>query len=47
VFNKKTLCIEESVHVMFDESNSLTENDTQEEDFELARSCEKGLGVHT
>ena len=36
VFNKKTLCVEESVHVLFDESNSLSENDVQDEDFELA-----------
>jgi len=27
VFNKRTLCVEESVHVLFDESNSLVEND--------------------
>jgi len=35
VFNKRTLCVEESVHVLFDESNSLIENDVQDEDFEL------------
>ena len=35
MFNKITLCIEESVHVLFDESNSLSENDAQEEEFEL------------
>jgi len=35
VFNKRTLCVEESVHVLFDESNSLSENDAQDEDFEL------------
>ena len=35
VFNKRTLCVEESVHVLFDESNSLVEHDTQEDDFEL------------
>jgi len=35
VFNKRTLCDEESVHVLFDESNSLSENDVQDEDFEL------------
>ena len=35
VFNKRTLCVEESVHVLFDESNSLNENDAQEEDFDL------------
>ena len=32
---KKPLCVEESVHVLFDESNSLSENDVQDEDFEL------------
>ena len=35
VFNKRTLCVEESVHVLFDESNSLSENAAQEEEFEL------------
>jgi len=27
VFNKQTLCVEESVHVLFDETNSLVEID--------------------
>jgi len=35
VFNKKTLCVEESVHVLFDESNSLIEDDAQDDEFEL------------
>jgi len=35
VFNKRTLCVEESVHILFDESNSLIENGVQDEDFEL------------
>ena len=35
VFNKRTLCVEDSVHVLFDESNSLTENNVQDEDVEL------------
>jgi len=35
VFNKRTSCVEESVHVLFDESNSLIENDAQDEEFEL------------
>ena len=35
VFNKRTLCVEESVHVLFHETNSLIEHDTQEEEFEL------------
>jgi len=35
VFNKRTLCVEESVHVLFDESNSLVEHDVQDEEFKL------------
>jgi len=35
VFNKRTSCVEESVHVLFDEFNSLVVNNIQEEDFEL------------
>jgi len=35
VFNKRTLCVEESVHVFFDETNPLVENDAQDDDFEL------------
>jgi len=35
VFNKRTLCIEESVHVLFDETNSLVEIDAQDDDFKL------------
>ena len=35
VLNKRTLCVEESVHVLFDETNSLAENNAQEDDFEL------------
>ena len=35
MFNKRTLCVEESVHVLFDESNSLIEDDAQDDDFEL------------
>jgi len=35
VFNKQTLCVEESVHVFFDESNSLFESDAQDEECEL------------
>ena len=34
-FNKRTFCVEESVHVLFDENNSLIEHDTQDEEFEL------------
>jgi len=35
VFNKQTLYVEESVHVLFDETNSLIEHDAQHEEFEL------------
>ena len=35
VFNKRTLCVEERVHVFFDESNSLNESNAQDEEFEL------------
>ena len=35
VLNKITLCVEESVYVLFDESNTLDENDAQEEELEL------------
>ena len=35
VFNKRTLCVQESVHVLFDETNSLIEHDAQDEEFEL------------
>jgi len=33
--SKEILCVEESVHVLFDESNSLVENNAQDEDVEL------------
>ena len=32
VFNKRTLCFEKSVHVLFDETNSLVEIDAQDDD---------------
>ena len=35
MFNKRTLCVEKSVHVLFDKSNCLIENDAQDENFEL------------
>ena len=35
VFNKRTLSVKESVHILFDETNSLVENDAQYEDFEF------------
>jgi len=34
VFNKQTLCVEESVHVLLDETNSLIERDAQDEEYE-------------
>ena len=33
--SKQILCVEESVHVLIDETNSLIENDAQNEEFEL------------
>ena len=35
MFNKRTLCVEESVRVLFDEINSLVANDAQDEEYEL------------
>jgi len=35
VFNKRTLCVEESVHVLFDVINSLVKHDAQDEEYEL------------
>jgi len=35
VFNRRTLCVEKSVNVLFDKSNSLIEDDAQDDDFEL------------
>jgi len=35
VFNKRTLCVEESAHVLFNETNSLFENDAHDEEYEL------------
>jgi len=37
---------EESVHVLFDESNSLVENDAQDEDFELGLAKKDLLSTH-
>jgi len=42
VFNKRTMCIKESVHVPFDETNCLIEHNTQDEEFELGL-VRKGL----
>jgi len=35
VFNKRTLCVAESVHVLFDKSHSLIEDVAQDDDFKL------------
>jgi len=35
VFNERTLCVEEGVHELFDETNSVVEHDTHNEEFEL------------
>jgi len=46
VFNNRTLCVEESVHVLFDEFNSLIENDAQDENFELGLAKKDFLPTH-
>jgi len=46
VFNKRTLYVEESVHILFDESNSLVENEAQDEDFELGLAKKDSLPIH-
>jgi len=46
VFNKRTLCVEKSVHVLFDKSNSLIENGAQDEDFELGLAKKDCLPNH-
>jgi len=46
VFNKRTLCVGESVHVLFDESNSLVENYAQDEGFELGLAKKDFLPTH-
>ena len=33
--SKQILCVEKSVHVLIDETNSLIENDAQDKEFEL------------
>jgi len=44
--SKRILCIEESVHVLFSETNSLNENDAQDEDFELGLAGKDLLLLH-
>jgi len=46
VFNKRTLCVEESVHVLFDETNSLVEIDAQDDDFDLGLANKNLLLTH-
>jgi len=46
VFNKRTLCVQEYVHVLFDETNSLIENDAQDEEFELGLVRKDLLLIH-
>jgi len=35
VFNKRTLGVDESMHVLFDETNYVVKHDTQDEEYEL------------
>ena len=44
--SKEFFCVEESVHVLFDESNSLVENDAQDEDVELGLAKKDLLLTH-
>jgi len=44
--SKEILCVEESVHVLFDESSSLVENDAQDEDVELGLAKKSLLLTH-
>jgi len=46
VFNKRTLCVEESVHVLFDETNFLIDNDAQDKEFELGLARKDLLLIH-
>ena len=44
--SKRILCVEKSVHVLFDETNSLIENDAQDEEFELGLARKDLLLIH-
>jgi len=44
--SKKILCIEESVHVLFDKTNSLVEIDAHDDDFELGLTKKDLLLIH-
>jgi len=46
VFNKRTLCVEESVHVFFNETNSLVEIDALDDDFQLGLAQKNLLLTH-
>jgi len=46
VFSKRTLCVEKSVHVLYDKTNSLVENDAQDEEFELGLTIKDILLMH-
>jgi len=46
VLNKRTLCVEESVDVLFDETNSLVEINAQDDDFELGLAKKNLLLTH-
>jgi len=40
------LCVEESVHVLFDETNSLVEINARDDDFELGLAKKNSLLTH-
>ena len=44
--SKRILCVKESVHVLVDKTNSLNENDAQDEDFELDLTKKDVLLIH-
>ena len=44
--SKRILCVEKSVHVLVDKTNSLNENDAQDEDFELDLTKKDVLLIH-
>jgi len=46
VFNKRILCVKESVHVLFAETNSLAENNAQDEEYELGFTRKDLLLTH-
>jgi len=44
--SKRILCVEESVHVLFDETNPLIENDAQDDEFQLGLVRKDLLLIH-